>query len=208
MQRFDLMNVDCKKVNELFPIYAPAYLFRSLSSMQLKDYDDAIYSSLKGVEVADEDEIKAQLLSTLGDAAHYAKKYKLCDSAYDEALVINPENPYALNNYAYFLSLRMERLEKADSMSRKSMSLDPDNASYQDTYGWIQYQKKQYDEAKIYIERSLEMSPNNAEVLEHLGDVFYMLDKKEEALIKWKESKELGNNSESLEKKIKNKKIE
>jgi hypothetical protein len=35
-----------------------------------------------------------------------------------------------------------------------------------------------------------------------------MLDKKEEALIKWKESKELGNNSESLEKKIKNKKIE
>jgi len=88
------------------------------------------------------------------------------------------------------------------------MSLDPDNASYQDTYGWIQYQKKQYDEAKIYIERSLEMSPNNAEVLEHLGDVFYMLDKKEEALIKWKESKELGNNSESLEKKIKNKKIE
>jgi tetratricopeptide (TPR) repeat protein len=176
--------------------------------MQLKDYEDAISSSLKGVEVADEDELKSQLLSTLGDAAHYAKKYKLCDSAYDEALIINPENPYALNNYAYFLSVRMERLERADSMSRKSMSLDPDNASYQDTYGWILFQKKQYEEAKTYIERSLEMSPKNAEVLEHLGDVLYMLDKKEGALNLWKESKELGNTSEVLEKKIKNKKIE
>lgn len=208
MQRFDLMNADCKKVNDLFPIYAPAYLFRSLSSMQLKDYEDAITASLKGAEVADEDELKSQLLSTLGDAAHYAKKYRLCDSAYDEALILNPDNPYALNNYAYFLSLRKDRLEKADSMSRKSMSLDPNNASYLDTYGWIQFQKKQYDEAKTYIERSLEMSPNNAEVIEHLGDVLYMLDKKEDALLKWKESKELGNTSEGLEKKIKNKKFE
>jgi tetratricopeptide (TPR) repeat protein len=208
LQRFDLMNADCKKVNELFPIYAPAFLFRSLSSMQLKDYEDAISSSLKGIEVADEEELKSQLLSTLGDAAHYAKKYKLCDSAYDEALLINPDNPYALNNYAYFLSLRKERLEKADSMSRKSISLEPENASYQDTYGWILFQKKQYEEAKTYIERSLEMAPNNAEVLEHLGDVLFMLDKKEEALNIWKESKDLGNTSEGLEKKIKNKKFE
>ncbi len=208
MQRFDLMNTDCKKVNDLFPIYAPAYLFRSLSSMQLKDYEDAINASLKGAEIADEDELKSQLLSTLGDAAHYAKKFRLCDSAYDEALILNPENPYALNNYAYFLSLRKDRLEKADSMSRKSMILDPNNASYLDTYGWIQFQKKQYDEAKTYIERSLEMSPNNAEVIEHLGDVLFMLDKKEDALLKWKESKELGNASEGLEKKIKNKKFD
>jgi len=125
MQRYDLMLEDCSQVIELFPSYAPAYLFSSIAAMSLKKYPIAENSARKGVEFADNDELKSQLLSSLADAAHYNGHYTTSDSAYDEALLIDPENAYAMNNYAYFLSLRNERLDKAEQLSRKSISIDP-----------------------------------------------------------------------------------
>lgn len=206
MQRNDLMLEDCAKVVELYPSYAPAYLFSSIAAMSLKKYEQAVNSARTGVEYADNDELKSQLLSSLADASHYAGLYTTSDSAYDEALLIDPENAYAMNNYAYFLSLRNEKLEKAEQLSRKSISIDPKNASYQDTYGWIQYQLKNYKEARNYIERSLQLSPENPEVTEHLGDVLFQLGMEEEAISTWKKAAEMGNPSESLLKKIKERK--
>ena len=208
MQRYDLMLEDCSKVIELFPSYAPAYLFSSIAAMSLKKYLIAENSARKGVEYADNDELKSQLLSSLADAAHYNGHYTTSDSAYDEALLIDPENAYAMNNYAYFLSLRNERLDKAEQLSRKSISIDPKNASYQDTYGWIQYQLKNYSEARNYIERSLQLSPENPEVTEHLGDVLFKLGQEEDALAQWKKAAGLGNPSEALLKKIKERKLQ
>jgi Tfp pilus assembly protein PilF len=115
---------------------------------------------------------------------------------------LNKDNAYALNNYAYFLSLRKERLDKADSMSLRSIELEPGNPSYQDTYGWILYQKKEFKKAKKYIENALQMSPNNAEVIEHLGDVKFKLNDKQGAMESWLKSKELGGEGEFLQKKI------
>ena len=51
------------------------------------------------------------------------------------------------------------------------------------------------------------MGIKNPKILEHYGDVLYKLNKNEEALKKWIESKQAGNNSEGLEKKIKEKKL-
>jgi len=197
------MQADCEKAVEIFPTQPRFFAYLAFASFRLKDYDKAIKAARTGSEYAeDEPELLLQLLSQMGDAGHYAKKYKVCDSAYDAALALNNANAYALNNYAYFLSLRKERLDKADSMSLRSIELEPGNPSYQDTYGWILYQKKEYKKAKEYIEKALQMSPNNAEVIEHLGDVKFKLNDKQGAMESWLKSKELGGEGEFLQRKI------
>ncbi len=199
---------DCEEALTLFPSEPLFYNFKALINVQEKNYDIAITTALQGLEyVVDNDELKVQLLSIVGDAAHYAKRPALVDSVYNEALQLQPNNAYALNNYAYFLSLRKTNLNKADSMSYLSLQLDPDNPSYLDTYGWILYQKQDYQKAKQYIEQSLKISPKSADVLEHLGDIMYKLNDKEAAMRYWQKAKENNSSGEFLDEKIKQGKL-
>lgn len=199
---------DCEQALEYFPNEPAFYIYYSIASMQLKEYEKAFDGAKKGIEVAAEQtDILVQLYSTLGDASHYLKRYNACDSAYEEALKLDPNNAYALNNYAYFLSLRNVKLDKAEEMSKRSLELEPANSSYMDTYGWVLYQRKEYEKAKEYIEKALKITPNSAEVIEHLGDIQYKLNLKEEAINSWKRAKELGSSGEYLDKKIKEGKL-
>lgn len=201
-----LLQSDCEKALEYFPMEVVFYAYHAIASMQLKEYDKAVSSATKGIEHAEgNDEVLIQLYSNLGDANHYLKNDSACYAAYEKALSIDKNNAYALNNYAYFLSLRKTNLEKAEEMSKRSMDLDPNNSSYLDTYGWILFQQKRYELAKEYIEKSLVLTPNSAEVVEHLGDILFKLNQPEKALEKWKKAKEFGSDSETLEQKIKEK---
>lgn len=204
----EFLLADCEEALANFPTEPLFYNYKAYASLQFKKYDMAIEAALKGVEfVVENDELKIQLLSIAGDAAHYAKKPHLVDSIYEQALILNPENAYALNNYAYFLSLRKENLDKADSMSFLSLQIEPNSASYLDTYGWILYQKKEYEKAKSYIEQSLKLSPNSGEVLEHYGDILYKLGEKEEAVKFWNKAKTNNSTGEFLNEKIKQGKL-
>lgn len=202
------MKEDCEKAIQFFPNEALFYLYASFASAQLKEYSDAVSFSQRGIEFVNGNEkLLSELLSSLGDASHYAGMIERSDSAYEAALAIDENNTYALNNYAYYLSLRQSELDKAERMSYKSLQLDSGNASYYDTYGWILFQKKNYTKAKEYIEQSLNLSPNNAEVMEHLGDVNFQMGNKKEALNNWRKAIELGSPNELLPKKIKEEKI-
>ena len=46
-------------------------------------------------------------------------------AAYDSALVYNPSNIGALNNYAYYLSVERRDLDKAEEMSYKTVKAEP-----------------------------------------------------------------------------------
>ena len=199
---------DCEQALEYFPNEAVFYVYHSVACMQLKEYEKAFNSAKKGIELsAEQKETLIQLYATLGDASYYLKRYGACDSAFEAALALDPNNSYALNNYAYFLSIRIIQLDKAEQLSKKSMEIEPENSSYMDTYGWILYQKKEFEKAKEYIEKSLAITPNSAEVIEHLGDVLYKLNQKNEAIKNWKRAKELGSSGEFLDKKIKEEKL-
>lgn len=203
------MKQDCEKAIQAFPAEPLFYLYASFASTQLKEYADAVSFSLRGIEFANGNErILPELLSTLGDASHYAGMNERSDSAYEASLAIDENNPYALNNYAYYLSLRNEQLDKAERMSFKSLQLDSGNASYYDTYGWILFQQGNYAKAKTYISRSLDISPNNAEVIEHLGDIWFKEGNKSEALTQWKHALELGSSNTLLPKKIQQERID
>ena len=90
---------------------------------------------------------------------------------------------------------------------KKILEIDPDNASSEDTYAWILFRLKKYADAKKWIEKSLQgKNSNNATQQEHYGDILYFLGEKEKAVEQWQNAKAQGSGSDTLEKKINEKK--
>jgi len=185
------------------------YYFNGVASKWFKNYDHAINSLNMGVEfVLDNNMLLLEFYSSLADSYHAIKEHKLSDENYEKSLAIDSNNVLILNNYAYYLSLRKIKLEKAKKMSYKCNELEKDNGTYQDTYAWILYELADYEQAKIWMQKSLANgSDMSAVVVEHYGDILYQLGDIEGAIIQWKKAKELGEASKFLGKKLEDGKL-
>ncbi|MGB4399712.1 MAG: tetratricopeptide repeat protein [Daejeonella sp.] len=195
---------DGEEALTIFPNQAELYLFTGIAYAQTKKHDKAVSYLTNAADLETEDkEVRAQIFSTLGDSYNALKKFKESDEAYEKSLVIDPDNSYVLNNYAYYLSIRGENLEKAEKMAKRSVQLDPNNASSEDTYAWILFKLKRYAEAKTWIEKALRNDTTNSSTqMEHYGDILYLLGERDLALQQWIKAKGKDPGSEILNRKI------
>lgn len=181
------------------------YFYNALANFQMKNYRAVIDTLEKGLKFnIDNQQLKSQMYTTLADACYELKYFEKMDSAYEMALEIDPNNPYSLNNYAYYLSERNESLKKAELMSKRSLMLLPDNASFLDTYGWIKFKQGKYDDALDYFQKALltEEGKTNDVIYEHIGDVHLQLGNKDKAISSWEKAIKVGGNADNLNKKI------
>ena len=195
---------------ELFPNQGILYFFSGTASLIQKNYKPAIRSLEKSASLSsDNKRLLSIIQGQLGDSYNGVEQYVKSDSSYEEALKIDPDNEHVLNNYAYFLSLRKEKLNKAKDLSFKLVNKYPENPTYLDTYGWVLYQLGEYQEGLEAIEKAAENSkdPSGA-ILEHYGDLLYKTGKPEEALEKWQEAQKYDEVSDELIKKIQDKKLD
>jgi predicted negative regulator of RcsB-dependent stress response len=81
--------------------------------------------------------------------------------------------------------------------------LQPNTASFEDTYAWILFKQKKYADAKIWIEKAiLHDKTNSAVQTEHYGDIMFYLGDTDAAVASWKKAKANGEQSPVLERKI------
>ena len=203
-EHYDSVIVIADRVKELFPNQASLYYYSGIAHTQLDNLEDAVEDYERGrMLVIDNPLLELQFFLGLGDAYNELQKFDKSDEAFARALRIDPDNAIALNNYAYYLSLRNERLERALEMSAKSNKLSPNQSSYLDTYSWILYKLERYEEAAEWIEKAMVAGGMaSGEVLEHAGDIYFKLGDKSKAINLWKRAKPMGGGSELLNKKI------
>lgn len=208
LQKFDSLEVHSADAMELFPSQPIPYFYNGVANKQLRNYKKAAQSFYDGVEfVYDDKGLMLDFYTNLGDVYAFMGEYEKSDKAYDDALKINPDYPYVLNNYAYYLSMRKEKLDKAEKLSKRSNDLERENPEYIDTYGWILFQLGKYKESEEWLARAIKMKPSKPVFLEHYGDVLYKLNRPDEALKYWKKANDLGIGDEKLMKKISTKKL-
>lgn len=140
-------------------------------------------------------------LSNLGLIYDNLKMYPETDRLYEEAFKYHPDNILLLNNYAYNLAERGEKLLQALEMSKKTILKEPENSSYLDTYGWILYKLKDYKNAVIYIEKAIKAG-KNATLLDHLGDIYQAMDEIVKALKAWNEALKLEPENQDIKYKV------
>lgn len=191
-----------------FPNQSWMNFFVGSAWLQKKDYKKALgyLKSAIALEFQDKN-LLSQGYSMIGDCYHAMQDNKNSDSAYDRSLSYVPDNKYTLNNYAYYLSLRGEALDKAAAMAKRANELDLNNASFEDTYAWILFKQKNYKDARIWMEKAQTHNKNKSAVqTEHYGDILFYLGDADGAVQYWKKAKEYGAASPVLDRKINEKK--
>ncbi len=204
----DLLNYT-EEAKELFPYQPMVYYYNGLAWIERKEYNKAIIA-LETLLRFDMDDIglKSQVEATLGDCYDALQDYTMAVRHYDNALSIDPNNVYALNNYAYHLAQRGVNLDKAEQMaSRLVLQLAQNNPNYIDTYAWVLFKQKKYQAALSWIEKAITPSTKNALILEHYGDILYQTGKVDEAIGYWQRSLDNGGDKLVLQKKINERKL-
>ena len=199
----------CEPGIEATPDALEFYYYLAVAYNQAEKPDSVISICKRALEHKTADgkkEIVSEFYSILGDMYHTQKQMKEAYAAYDSALVYNPSNIGALNNYAYYLSVERRDLDKAEEMSYKTVKAEPNNATYLDTYAWILFEKGNYAEARIYIDNAMKSEGGDKSdvIVEHCGDIYYMTGDVDGALTYWKKALEMGSESKTLKQKIKN----
>ena len=217
LQRLDIMWRDtidekviaeCEKAIDYTPEETALYYYLGLAKYLNKDDAGALKALRKGATTIKEDtpmEISSRIYMISGDILHSMNLPEEAYAAYDSCLNINPDEISCLNNYAYYLSEENRDLKRAEQMSYKTIKAEPENVSYLDTYAWILYMQKRYEEARIYIDQALknDSSQTSSVILEHAGDIYIRLGLKSDANNYWQKAIDSGSdNATEIKKKI------
>lgn len=202
-KKFNKMSTAATEAQTLFPAQPGIYFYSGMALIQQQKYAQAIEILEEGNDLVLSKQValKAQFYSSLGDAYHALNQHQKSDEYFDLALELEPKNFFVLNNYAYYLSERKEKLQQAKDMSKLSNALNPEEASFQDTYGWILYQLQDYDNALKWLQKAVvNGGDESAVILQHLGDVYKALGEVTKAKEYWKRANVIESSDELLRK--------
>lgn len=209
LEQFDDVIVHSEQALEYYPNQAMIYYFNGIGNLRKKKNKEAAQSFEQSKKLAASNpSLTSELNGLLGDAYNASKEYEKSDKAYDEALAYNGNNDAILNNYSYYLALRKANLEKAEKMAEQLIKNNPTNATYLDTYAWVLFTREKYKDARKVMEKAISTGLARAAHFEHYGDILFKLGDIDNAVKQWEKAKNmLTTNSETLNKKIANRKI-
>ena len=117
---------------------------------------------------------------------------------YEDLYKENSANPIIANNLASLLSNHRtdpKSLARAEVIARRLRGSTI--APYQDTYGWIAYQRGNYAEALRELEPAAEGLNSDPVVQYHLGMTYLALGQKEDALLRFQKAIELAGSEDT-----------
>jgi tetratricopeptide (TPR) repeat protein len=192
-----------------FPKIPEFYFYKGTACLLKKEYQQAVNTYLEGLETIPPENrgLLSSFYGQIADTYYQSNQPEEAYAAYDKALQYNGKNIIVLNNYAYHLSLDKKNLDKAERMAAIAVQIQPDNATYIDTYAWIFFQKENYSLAKFYIESAISKNDEpNGDILEHYGDILFKTGYVDKAVSEWKKAlslkEEQEENTDILKRKI------
>ncbi len=188
---------DIEQARSLLEGYLPAFpddffLHRLLGSIlhdiavqkgDSTNYEAALNAQRSALKLRPNDQ---QTLHMIANTLEMAGRRQEVLDTYLQLIEIDMEDDLALNNYAYLITqgeVSVDTLRMAAEFVERALVINPHNAPYLDTAGWIYFKLGHVQLAREFIDRSLEINPENAEVLMHMGDVLEYLGKSNEAYI-------------------------
>ncbi len=148
----------------------------------------------------DAKEQRAEAAYILGTIYAGARKTVQSDAAYELALKYDPKHAWASNDLGYALADRGVDLEKASRLLEQAIKQKPNEASIQDSLGWLRYKQGIIlDEtdpktgllkrrgALSLLEAAARMPRGQQDftILDHVGDARWLAGRKNEAIQAW-----------------------
>ncbi|MBT3192378.1 MAG: tetratricopeptide repeat protein [Verrucomicrobia bacterium] len=121
---------------------------------------------------------------------------------FETGLRHHPMSDRMLNYIAYMLAEANRDLDQAEGYAQRAITIDPKNAAYLDTLGWIYFKQGHFDKALQQIEQANALMGPDSEILHHLGDIHSTLKDHNNAVSCWKRSYALDPSNETVSEKL------
>lgn len=203
---------DARRALRYFPDDVRLLLMLSGTLQQEERYSESMTILNHALEATDSADVQTLSLikTSIGDINYATGDKEKAFAEYSKAIELDPTNPTALNNCAYYLACEGTELDRALDLAKRALAENPDSPTTLDTYAWVLFKLKKYDEALPVITRVLELLPDeerHGEELDHAGDINFMNGNRTEALKYWKEALKLDKDNELLRRKVKERTI-
>jgi tetratricopeptide (TPR) repeat protein len=152
----------------------------------------------------DDDFVNAKFYFNYGAAAEQAGLYNKAADLLRKSIALDPENSAEASNYlGYMWADHNMNLEEAEAMIRRALQSEPNNASYLDSLGWVEFRKGQFDRALDDLLRAAKTAEREDPVVfEHIGDTYLKLNQTRQALEAWQKALSLDPKNKNLADKI------
>jgi hypothetical protein len=179
--------------------------FLGYSYYKLEKSDNAISFMKFGLNICSNNEfLKGQFISYLSEIYYKRKSYDSSYYYFEFGISLDNKNFNLMNNYAYYLALNNDSLNKALKLSEATIKDQPKNFTFIDTYAWILYKQKNYKKAYNAVKLAFNSGGNlNSDIVEHCGDISFCLGDIKKAYRFWEISYSLDNSKEKPEEKLK-----
>ncbi len=119
--------------------------------------------------------LQAAALERLGE-------FEASETVFRELVASDPDDANAANYLGYMWADRDVFLDEALDLIARAVALDPDNAAYLDSLGWVSYRRGDLDEAERWLRRAIDLGGNvgDGTMYCHLGEVLLASDQNDE----------------------------
>jgi tetratricopeptide (TPR) repeat protein len=199
-----------------FPGAPEIVYYLAIAQREAKQTQQAVATFEEALHEAELDQdneiVNGKFYFNYGATAEQAGLYDKAADLLRKSIALDPANAAEAYNYlGYMWADHNMHLDDAEEMIKRALELEPNNGSYLDSLGWVEFRKGKFAQALTDLLRAAKsMGRDDPIVFEHLGDTYWKLDRLPEAIESWQkalaldpQNKELTNKIESTKATIK-----
>jgi tetratricopeptide (TPR) repeat protein len=191
-----------------FPGAPEIVYYLALAQREAKQIQQAVATFEEALHEAELDQdteiVNAKFYFNYGATAEQAGLYEKAADVLRKSIALDPANAAEAYNYlGYMWADHNMYLDEAEDMIKRALQIEPDNGSYLDSLGWVEFRKGRFDQALADLLRAAKnMEHEDAVVFEHIGDVYLKLNRVPQALEAWQKALVLDPKNKKLSEKI------
>jgi tetratricopeptide (TPR) repeat protein len=191
-----------------FPGAPEIVYYLAIGQREAKQIQQALATFEEALHDAELDEdneiVNAKFYFNYGATAEQAGLYEKAADLLRKSIALDPANAAEAYNYlGYMWADHNMHLDEAEEMIKHALEIEPNNGSYLDSLGWVEFRKGKFDQALIDLLRAAKnIERDDPIVFEHIGDIYLKLDRLSEALGSWQKALALDPKNKKLAEKI------
>ncbi len=195
-----------EKATARFPgRFAGEYLL-GLSYHEQKKYPEALKHLIAAEALARSTEtnrLNTALYFQLGATSERAGDLAEAEKYFEQSITLSATNAEALNYLGYMWAEKGLKLDRARELIERALKIEPGNAAFLDSLGWVYFQTGRFREAVECLLQAIAAAPAepDAVMFDHLGDAYAALKEMDNARAAWTKSLSLES-SEVVRRKL------
>jgi tetratricopeptide (TPR) repeat protein len=152
----------------------------------------------------DNEIVNAKFYFNYGVTAEQAGLFDKAADLLRKSIALDPANAAEAYNYLGYMWADLNvHLDEAKEMIERALQIEPNNGSYLDSLGWVEFRQGKFDQALAdLLLAAKNLDREDPIVFEHIGDTYLKLHRVPEALESWQKALALDPKNKKLADKI------